>query len=89
MQAKLPPQEVDMRKEDASDKVTLKIPRPLYGRLQRLIAGTGFNSVTEFAVFVLRDVASSPEAEQPDADDRLTEAEVQAVRERLRKLGYL
>ena len=37
----------------ASDKVTLKIPRPLYERLQQLIVGTGFHSVTEFAVFVL------------------------------------
>ncbi|MHC5034024.1 MAG: CopG family transcriptional regulator [Planctomycetota bacterium] len=71
-----------------SDKVTLKIPRPLYNRLRQLIAGTGFNSVTEFAVFVLRDVASPSERAAP-LGDTLTQAEIEAVRQRLRKLGYL
>ncbi len=40
------------------DQVTLKIPRPLYDRLKALIADSGFHSVTEFAVYVLRDLAS-------------------------------
>jgi len=72
----------------SSDKVTLKIPRPLYERLRRLIAGTGFNSVTEFAVFVLRDVAS-PVQRESSPDDSLTKQEIDAVRRRLKKLGYL
>ncbi|KPK58575.1 MAG: hypothetical protein AMK73_09185 [Planctomycetes bacterium SM23_32] len=71
-----------------SDKVTLKIPRPLYNRLRQLVADSGFNSVTEFAVFVLRDVVSPPER-PPQLEDGLTSAEVDAVRRRLRKLGYL
>ena len=75
----------------ASDKVTLKIPRPLYNRLQQLIGGTGFHSVTEFAVFVLRDVASPREGVKapPAKDEALTMDEIEAVRRRLRKLGYL
>ena len=40
-----------------ADMVTLKIPRPLYNRLAELISGTGFRSVTEFSVYVLRDLA--------------------------------
>jgi hypothetical protein len=40
--------------------VTLKIPRPLYERLQQLVEGTGFRSVTEFSVYVLRDLAAQP-----------------------------
>ena len=72
----------------SSDKVTLKIPRPLYNRLRQLVAGTGFNSVTEFAVFVLRDIASPPQAASRP-EETLTRAEVDAVRSRLRKLGYL
>jgi len=71
-----------------ADKVTLKIPRPLYDRLSELIAGTGFHSVTEFAVFVLRDLASPSEL-PTGPEQRLTKAEVDAVRSRLRKLGYL
>ena len=71
-----------------SDKVTLKIPRPLYNRLRQLVAGTGFNSVTEFAVFVLRDIVSPSELiSKPD--ETLTKVEVDAVRSRLKKLGYL
>jgi hypothetical protein len=72
--------------------VTLKIPRPLYQRLQQLIAGTGFRSVTEFATYVLRDLAAHPaagEAPAPRAPGRLTEAELEAARQRLRDLGYL
>jgi len=71
-----------------ADKVTLKIPRPLYNSLRQVIAGTGFNSVTEFAVFVLRDIASPPEP-APRSGRTLTRAQVNAVRRRLRKLGYL
>ena len=68
------------------DKVTIKIPRELYQRLGRMISGTGFGSVTEFIVFVMRNLASSGEIK---GEDRLTEEEVRAIRERLRRLGYL
>jgi hypothetical protein len=72
--------------------VTLKIPRPLYERLRQLIAGTGFRSVTEFAIYVLRDLASQPTSEKPipaGETDQLTETELTAIRKRLRELGYL
>jgi hypothetical protein len=54
--------------------------------LGQMIQGTGFSSVTEFIVFVLRNLASSGEIR---GEDKLTEEEVRAVRERLRRLGYL
>ncbi len=57
--------------------VTLKIPRPLYERLQELTEGTGFRSVTEFVLYVLRDLAG---AENQDLEE---------VRTRLKTLGYL
>jgi len=48
-----------MPRDAAPDSyVTLKIPRPLYERLKQVIQGSGFHSVTEFAVYVLRDLAS-------------------------------
>ena len=68
------------------DKVTLKIPRELYQRLSQMIEGTGFSSVTEFIVFVMRTLASGGEIR---GEDRLTAEEVRTIRERLRKLGYL
>jgi Arc/MetJ-type ribon-helix-helix transcriptional regulator len=69
-----------------TDKVTMKIPRELYEKLREMIEGTGFSSVTEFIVFVMRSLASSGKIKE---EDELTEEEVKAVRERLRRLGYL
>jgi len=68
------------------DKVTIKIPRELYQKLGQMTQGTGFSSVTEFIVFVMRNLASSGEIR---GEDKLTEEEVRAIRERLRRLGYL
>lgn len=68
------------------DKVTIKIPRKLYETLQEMIEGTGFSSTTEFIVFVLRTLASTGRIKE---DDKLTEEEVQVIKERLKRLGYL
>ena len=69
-----------------SDKVTIKIPRELYKKLREMMEGTGFSSVTEFIVFVMRSLASSGKLKE---EDKLTDEEVEAIRERLRRLGYL
>jgi hypothetical protein len=71
-----------------TDDVTLKIPRPLYERLRQVIEGTGFHSVTEFSVYVLRDLVSSQAPSSRD-EDGLTHEEVTAIRRRLQALGYL
>ena len=80
--------------------VTIKIPRQLYEKLQVIIADSGFHSVTEFVVYVLRDLVSTEaaatrekdeqEAEQPlRSDKELTAEEVRIIRKRLQDLGYL
>ena len=66
--------------------VTLKIPRELYNTLSKKIEETGFRSVTELAVYVLRDVAA---AGVPQRTTDLTSKEVEAIRTRLRSLGYI
>lgn len=68
------------------DKVTIKIPRELYETLQKMIEGTGFSSTTEFIIFVMRTLASTGKIKE---DDKLTEKEVQIIKERLQRLGYL
>jgi hypothetical protein len=67
--------------------VTLKIPEELYNTLSNLIDGTGFRSVTEFATYVLRDVAAGGKLDRkpPGLNDR----EIDAIRQRLRALGYI
>lgn len=67
--------------------VTLKIPGELYDRLAELIDGTGFRSVTEFATYVLRDVAAGGKLDRKPPG--LSDKEVEAVRARLRALGYI
>ena len=72
------------------DKVTLKLPRTLYEKLQKIIEGTGYSSVTEFVVYVLRDLVSSDDfIKRNDEISELTEKEIKAIRKRLRNLGYL
>ncbi len=68
------------------NKVTIKIPRELYRKLKVMIRDTGFSSVSEFIIFVMRSIASGGEI---GGEDTLTADEIRAVRERLRKLGYL
>jgi Arc/MetJ-type ribon-helix-helix transcriptional regulator len=70
----------------ASDKVTIKIPRKLYENLTEIIRDSGFNSVTEFIVYVLRDLAASKAVGE---DISLTKQEVDVIRSRLKSLGYL
>jgi hypothetical protein len=69
-------------------RVTLKIPEPLYLRLKKIIEGTGFSSVTEFAVYVLRDLAAAHDTHD-DAAAEPTEAEMRVIIQRLKALGYL
>ena len=66
------------------DKVTIKIPRPLYERLKTAISGSGFSSVNEFVVYVLRDLVSLGF----DQEKELTKEETQAIKQRLKNLGY-
>ena len=92
-----------MKKEGQDSQVTLKIPRPLYDQLKQVISGSGFHSVTEFAVYVLRDlvshhgapggrsplvVAPSEPSEEGDVEP-LSPEEIEAIRQRLTSLGYL
>lgn len=66
------------------DKVTLKIPRPLYDRLKHVIDGSGFSSVNEFVVYVLRDLVSAGFEEKGE----LSKEETEAIKKRLKNLGY-
>jgi len=67
-------------------KVTIKIPRALYERIQTLIEGSGFSSPTEFVVYVLRDLVGESIRRE---SEELAPDEIQAIKRRLRNLGYL
>lgn len=67
-----------------TDRVTLKIPRPLYEKIKIVIEGSGFSSVNEFVVYILRDLLSVTGTGKKD----LSSQEVDAIRKRLENLGY-
>ena len=67
------------------DRVTLKIPRPLYEKLKDVIEGSGFRSVNEFVVYVLRDLIS---LQKDESEKDLSKGEIEAIKQRLKNLGY-
>ncbi len=71
-------------KQMERDKVTLKIPRPLYDKIKTVIEGSGFSSVNEFVVYVLRDLISKKSMDNKE----LSAEEIEAIRQRLKNLGY-
>ncbi len=66
-------------------KVTVKIPRPLYRKIQQVVDESGFNSPTDFIVYVLRDLMG--EAEEHVGE--FTQDELEDVKRKLKNLGYL
>ena len=84
---------MSVKREKAADsKVTIKIPGILYNRLAEIVSDSGFNSVTDFIVYVLRDLASARKGgaagTKTDSED-LSQEEIAAIRKRLKSLGYL
>ena len=61
--------------EEKHGYVTLSVPTELYENAKAAIEGTGFRSVTEFAVFLLREAILMKPGKN--------------VRNRLRALGYI
>ena len=72
-------------------KVTVKIPRPLYRKVQQVVDGSGFNSPTDFIVYVLRDLMGEAEAHAEAAGQAndYSQEELDDIKRKLKNLGYL
>jgi Arc/MetJ-type ribon-helix-helix transcriptional regulator len=75
-------------------KVTVKIPRPLYRKIQQVVEESGFNSPTDFIVYVLRDLMgeadnAQPEVVEADSAKDFSQDELDDVKRKLKNLGYL
>ena len=68
-----------------SEKVKLNIPQRLYMQLMLIFENSGFNSVTEYIVFILRELIAGKSGNSV----QLTAAEIQQIRKLLQSLGYL
>ncbi|KXA97232.1 CopG family transcriptional regulator [candidate division MSBL1 archaeon SCGC-AAA259I14] len=70
-----------------SDK-KVSIPESLYEKVKERCEGTGFESVSEYVTFVLREVVEEEEEEEEEEKEFSKEDE-EKVKERLRALGYM
>lgn len=67
------------------ERSTVTIPGELRDQIEQLIEDTGFQNVSEFTRFVLRDIAAQGAFEGPEEYGQTTEK----VRKRLKELGYI
>ncbi|MFH1999653.1 MAG: CopG family transcriptional regulator [Planctomycetota bacterium] len=67
-------------------EVSITIPAPLYEHIQGLIAGSGFKSVRDYILFILRDIACEGRADPPENP---TPYEIRRIKDKLKLLGYL
>ena len=66
---------------------TISIPTPLAEKIKKQIEGTGFNSLSSYVTYILRQVVSS--IEKDERDRGFTKEDEEKIKERLRNLGYI
>ena len=71
--------------KNGNGKVTIKIPRAIYEKINHIIDDSGFDSATDFIVYVLRDIVAVEKGEEHS----LSPKEIEIVKQRLKNLGYL
>ncbi len=64
---------------------TVSIPVALYRKLESMIRGTGFRSVSEYVTYLLREIVAMKEGGEPT----LSPEELEEIKRRLKALGYL
>ena len=72
--------------KDGKKYTTISIPTPLAEKIKNRIEGTGFNSLSSYVTYVLREVISVMDEE---ADEGFSKEDEERVKDRLRALGYL
>ncbi|MBU0979336.1 MAG: CopG family transcriptional regulator [Nanoarchaeota archaeon] len=71
-----------------SNITTISLPKVLAEKIKKRIEGTGFNSVSSYVTYVMRQVLSNVES-QDKPKEAFSEQDEKKVKERLRSLGYL
>ena len=71
--------------EEEKKFTTVSIPTPLFRKVEERIKGTGFNSVSSYVTYVLKEVI----VEEEEEAEPFSKEDEKRVKERLRALGYL
>ena len=77
----------DEKKEEKGKYTTVSIPTPLAEKIKKRIEGTGFNSISSYVTYVLRELLASMEEEEQE--EVFSKEDEEKIKERLRALGYL
>jgi len=74
-----------------SNITTISVPKVLADKIKKRMEGTGFNSVSSYVTYVLRQVLSNAESveKKTEMKEAFSEEDEKKVKERLRSLGYL
>jgi len=63
---------------------TVSIPKPLAEKIRKKIKKTGFNSMSDYVTYILREIISSSEGKEAFSKD-----DEEKVKKRLKSLGYM
>jgi len=77
----------DEKKVEKGKYTTVSIPTPLAEKIKKRIEGTGFNSISGYVTYVLRELLASMEEEEQE--EVFSKEDEEKIKERLRALGYL
>ena len=74
-----------------SNITTISIPKVLADKIKKRMEGTGFNSVSSYVTYVLRQVLSNVESNEQKVQPKeaFSQEDERKVKERLRSLGYI
>jgi len=70
---------------DEKKYTTVSIPIPLYNKVKAKIKDTGFTSVSDYVVYVLRELMT----EERQSEETFSKEDEEKVKSRLRALGYM
>ena len=74
------------KNDNKVDYGTVSLPIPLIDKIKERIKGTGFNSVSSYVSFVLREIFSSTDK---SSNGIMNKKHREEIVNRLKKLGYL
>ena len=75
----------DIMSKGGEERFTVSIPTALFKKVEQRIKGTGFNSVSSYVTYVLREIISEDEEDT----EPFTKEEEETIKTKLRALGYI
>ncbi len=77
-----------MNQENLVEYSSVSIPKPLHDKIKKLIEGSGFRSVSEYTIFLLRESISAWGEKESNLPGKKSMAE-DRIRRKLEALGYI